>query len=244
MSKKRIFKKLWVFGDSYTTPYKCVNVEDSFWGITAQHLVIPIVVNCSRESNSFESVMHLLVTMQAEINWKEDLVFVGVPPLERITVFDNRADTVYLGNSFNTSDWSKETFEIISHRGLVSKQHYGGDKELIIHNDRSWVETQALKNIFLITSWLDSVKANYLILNLSKNLDENNSWGPSEFLLNYCQQHRRCLLFKDTYHGINVGINKPIDYDCIGWNGHHGADGNRYFFEKSLTPLLKRNKFC
>jgi hypothetical protein len=124
----------------------------------------------------------------------------------------------------------------------VTLQNYGADKQLIIHNDRSWVETQVLRTIFLLTTWLDSKNANYMILNLSKDLDRDNSWGPSEFVLPYAIQHPRCILFENTYHGINLNINKPADYNDFGWNGHHGPAGNAYFFEKSLLPHMQQCK--
>jgi hypothetical protein len=83
-----------------------------------------------------------------------------------------------------------------------------------------------------------------MILNLSKDLDSNNVWGPSDFVLPYALNHSRCILFKDTYYGINININKPADFDQYGWNGHHDAVGNQYFFEKSLLPTMQRNRLC
>jgi hypothetical protein len=91
--------------------------------------------------------------------------------------------------------------------------------------------------VFFLTTWLDSIKANYLILNLGKDLDKNNQWGPSEFVLQYCMSHPRVILFEGTYHGINIGVNKPADSDTP--EGHHGPAGNKYFFEKSLLPKIK-----
>jgi hypothetical protein len=236
------YKKLWVFGDSYTTPNVCVSPKDSFWGLTAANLDIPIIVNCSRPGNSFTSVQHLLVSKSQEIDWASDLVFVGIPPLERITIFDNHKDTPYFGHCINTATWENNKFNILSHRGLVSLQNYGTDRELIIHSDRSWLETDVLRQVFLLTQWLDSIGANYLILNLSKDLDDNNIWGPSELVLPYCKQHSRCVLFKNTYYSINIGVNKPADSEEP-W-GHHGPAGNAYFFNQSLFPKLKECNLC
>jgi hypothetical protein len=81
-----------------------------------------------------------------------------------------------------------------------------------------------------------------MILNLSKDFDKNNVWGPSNFVLPYCMNHLKCILFEDTYHGINIGVNKPADSDKP--EGHHGPAGNKYFFEKSLLPTMQRNKLC
>lgn len=236
------YNKLWVFGDSYTTPNVCVSPEKSFWGLTAVKLEIPAIVNCSREVNSWTTVQHLLVVLQPEIDWKNDLVFVGIPPLERITVFDNYANTEYLGHIIKSDTWHIESFDVPGHRGLRSLQYYGSDQELIIHSDRSWLETETLRQIFLISQWLDRISANYMILNLSKDFDENNVWGPSSFVLPYCKNLKQSILFKNTYHGVNIGVNKPADSDTP--EGHHGPDGNRYFFEQSLLPKLKECDLC
>ena len=240
MPKK--YDKLWIFGDSYTTPNVCVSPDKSFWGLTAVELGIPVIVNCSRPVNSWTAVQHLVVGMSTEIDWKNDLVFVGIPPLERITVFDNHANTEYLGHVIKSDTWHIETFDVPCHRGLHSLQYYGNDQELIIHSDRSWLETDVLRQIFLVSQWLDRISANYMIINLSKDFDENNVWGPSNVVLPYCKSLKRSILFKDTYHGVNIGINKPADSDTL--EGHHGPDGNRYFFEQSLLPKLKECDLC
>ena len=236
MSKN--YSKLWVFGDSYTTPYFCVDPKDSFWGLLAQELDIPAIVNCSRPVNSFDSICQLIVGIQMQIDWSNDLVLLGIPPLERITVFDDYKNTEYVAKKFDKDRWQEEKFSLECHRGLVSLQNYGTDKQLILHSDRSWLETQTLRTVFFLTTWLDSIKANYMILNLSKDLDKNNIWGPSEFVLQYCVDHPRCILFESTYHSINIGVNTPADSDTP--EGHHGPAGNRYYFEKSLLPKIKQ----
>jgi len=200
------YSKLWVFGDSYTTPNICVSPEESFWGLTALELKIPVIFNCSRPVNSWNTVQHLLISLSNEIDWNNDLVFIGVPPLERITVFDDCLDTHYLGHQIDTNDWSVKTFVIDCHRGLISLQNYGEDRRLILHTNRSWVETNALREIFLLSQWLFKINANYLILNLSEDFDQNNIWGPSEFVLPYAKNLKNAILFKDTYNSINIGV--------------------------------------
>ena len=236
MPKK--YDKFWVFGDSHTTPEYNVAPDKSFWGLVTTQCQVQEIINCSRPGNSFDTVCHLLVGSSKEINWQQDLVFIGIPPLERITVFDNYKNTEYTGNRINTSTWAVEKFDVSCHRGLECLQHYGSDKELIIHADRSWLETQILRQIFLLTQWLDKMTANYMIINLAKSFDKNNVWGPSEGLLDYCIMHNRSILFDKTYHSINIDINRPVDYDTYGWHGHHGVDGNKFFFEESLLPKL------
>ena len=238
MSKK--YNRLWVFGDSYTTPNSCVSSEDSFWGLTAKHGNIPTIINCSRPGNSTNSITQLLVGMQEEYNWKTDLFLIGLSILERITVFDNQQDTSYIGNKFDTQTWTPTKFDIACHRGLVARQNYAKDHNLILYSDRSWTETQILRDIFLLTTWLDSKNANYMILNLSKALTSTNVWGPSNFVLPYCMNHSRCILFENTYQSINLNVNPPADFDQFGWDGHHGPAGNQYFFEKSLLPQMQK----
>ena len=239
------YNKLWVFGDSFSTPDLFVNSSESYWGLTASQLSIPVVKNCSKPVNSLDTVCQLLIGMQAEFDWEKDLFLISIPPLERITVFDNFKDTKYFGKTIDTSNWSTEKFLINAHNGLVNLQNFGEDKHLLIHDDRSWTETQPLRTIFLLTSWLDSKNANYMIVNVcGRDLDANNVWGPTEFLLPYCKNHPRCILFKDTYHSVNFDINPPVDFDQYGWNGHHGPAGNKYFFEQSLLPTMKKVGLC
>ncbi len=233
------YDKLWVVGDSFSTPNICVDPADSFWGLTATYLNIPTIKNYSRPVNSLDSILQILVGEQNSYNWETDLFLIGIPPLERITVFDDYKDTAYKVKEFDTKTWESTTYQIQSHHGLISLQNYGTDKQLILHSDRSWLETQVLRNIFLLTQWLDSKQANYLILNLSKVFDINNHWGPSEFVLPYVINHPRCIVFKNTYNDINLNINPPADFDQYGWNGHHGPAGNKYFFEKSIKPKLE-----
>ena len=232
------YNRLWVFGDSYTTPDFCVSPQESFWGLTAQHFKIGSIKNCSRQVNSFDSVCHLLISMQDQFDWNTDLFLIGIPPLERITVFDNFKDTAYFGHEIDTTTWTSNRFKISYHHGLIVMQNYGSDKEMIIHSDRSWLETQTLRTIFLLTTWLDSKNANYLIVNLSKPMDKNNLWGPSEFVLPYCQNHNRCILFEDTYYSVNLNLHEPADFKRHGWHGHHGPAGNAHFFETSIKDKL------
>jgi hypothetical protein len=232
--------KLYVLGSSYLTPYLCVDPQDSFWGLAGKHLGVEQIINVSRPGNSFDSVCQLLIGMQNQYkyNWKEDFFIIGLPPLERITIFDNHKDTQYKSTLFNT-DWLGTDTTIEAQRGLVSKQFYGADQFLITHADRSWTETQILREIYLLTKWLDGVGANYLICNESKPLLEDNWWGPSEFVLKHAIDHDRCLLFKNTYYSVNYNIHKPADYDTYGWWGHHGAEGNKLYYETSIKDKLK-----
>jgi hypothetical protein len=226
-----------MFGDSYSTPGYCVQPIDSFWGLATVFLRAKSVENYSWPGNSFDSICHMLISLQLQIDWKNDFLLIGIPPLERYTVFDNFKDTKYYSNVIEVDNWSVEQKEIRCHNGLEQIK-YSEVKDLVIFQDRSWTETQILRSLFLLTSWLDSINANYLILNLSKPLDPDNKWGPSEFLLPYCINHNRCIVFDNTYYSVNLNINKPLDFDMGGWYGHHGPAGNRLYFEQALRQKL------
>jgi hypothetical protein len=231
------YNKLWVFGDSYTTPDYCVTPQESFWGLAAKHINADEIVNCSWPGNSLASVWHMLIGMQTEYDFDRDFFIIGIPPLERLTVFDNFKDTKYNATCFDVSTWEKHQQQINCHTGLqIIKGHQA--EKMVVYEDRSWSETQALSTLFLITAWLDSVAAKYLIVNLSKPFDSENKWGPSEFVLPYCQNHKRCILFEDTYYSVNVNKHEPADFKKHGWWGHHGPAGNVHFFETSIKDKL------
>jgi hypothetical protein len=236
------YNKLWVFGDSFTTPNYCVGPSESFWGLTAKNIGAKSIINCSWPGNSFDSVIHMVVSMQDDYDWCKDFLIIGIPPLERLTVFDNYKDTHYNKHTFDTVTWKVDTNEISCHTGLINIK-LETIKDLIILEDRSWTETHALRSLFLLTTWLDAKKANYLIVNLSKPFDIDNNWGPSNFLLPYCVDHNRLTVFKDTYYSVNLNVNEPADFKEHGWMGHHGPAGNYCFFEKTIKPKLEE-LFC
>lgn len=240
---KKEYNRLWVFGDSYSTPYVCdLAPWDSFWGLTAQHANINSITNCSRPESSFDSVCHLLVNMQSKYDWNRDLFLIGLPILERITLCDNTNKTFY-GHQYD-NNWNELKFQIDCHYGVESFQNFKHSRGLVLYNNRDWTEAQTLRDIFFLTNWLDSKNANYLIVNLSHPLSTENAHGFSVETLAYCKNHSRCVLFDNTYYSVNFEIHKPADYDRYGWNGHHGPAGNRHFFEKSVLPTLQRNTLC
>lgn len=234
-------KNLFVIGDSYTTPYVCVNPADSFWGLCANYVAVNKIINVSRPVNSFDSVCQLLINMQNEYqyNWNNDWFIIGIPPLERITIFDGYKNTQYKAKIIDVETWKETSIGIESHVGLISHQFYGEDRFLTIHADRSWTEVQTLRQIYLLTQWLDSNNAKYLICNLSKPFLKDSSWLPGKFVIDYVTKHPRCIVFDNTYYSVNVGINLPPDAKGPNdWHGHHGPDGNKHYFNTSIKNKL------
>ena len=74
------FDNLWVFGASFSTPDVCVSPKDSFWGLAASYLNVKNITNCSWPGNSFDSVCHVLISMQEQYDWDNDIFFIGIPP--------------------------------------------------------------------------------------------------------------------------------------------------------------------
>ena len=237
------YDKLWVFGGSNSLTDYCVSPIDSYWGLTGNWLGVDTIYNFSWANNSFDSVCHTLISQQSKYNWQDDFFLIGVPPLERWTIFDNHKDTVTTAAKLVTNNWQVEEFEVESHHGLQNI-NFHSDRSTVVFEDRSWTEVMAMKTIFLLNAWLDSKSANYLIVNQSKDLNLNNIWAPSNFLLTACSSHDRNILFEGGYYNVNLNVNKPVDFDVYGWDGHHGPEGNKYFFEKSLLPTMQRNKLC
>ena len=106
------YNRLWVFGDSYSTPNVCVSPEESFWGLAASMLSVDTVINCSRPKISFDSVCQMLIGEQQRYNFNRDFFIIGLPPLERITVFDNHKDTALTSSIFDTKTWQAETSNV------------------------------------------------------------------------------------------------------------------------------------
>ena len=232
------YKRLCVWGDSYSTPDYCVQPAESFWGLTAQFLKVDTIVNYSWPGCSFSSICHMLISQQH--NWEQDYLLIGIPPLERLTVFDDFKDTKYHAHCISLDTWYNTQDQINCHTGLKNIPGWGSEK-MVVYSDRAWTETQVLSQLFLLTAWLDSVNASYLIVNLSKPLDANNVWDPSAFVLPWALDHNKMILFDNTYYSVNKHVHKPVDFDKYSWEGHHGSQGNRHFFESSIKKKLVKN---
>jgi hypothetical protein len=168
------YNKLWVFGDSFTTPNFCVDPKDSFWGLTAAAIGANTIVNCSWPGNCLTSICHMLIGMQDQYDWENDFFIIGIPPLVRLTVFDNFKDTRHNATHINTDTWQSDPVQIDCHTGLVTMPMHEVPG-LVIYEDRSWTEVQALNTLFLISTWLESKNAKHIVTNLSREFDKNSN---------------------------------------------------------------------
>jgi hypothetical protein len=236
------YRNLWVFGDSYSTPNICVDPNDSFWMLTARELQVDKIYNYSWPRNSLDSVVHLLISDSNEYDWNQDFFLIGIPILTRLTVVSDNSEKSYHRKIFDLTSNEIDQQMILCHHGLENLQ-FVDDSFGVRFEDPTWTEIQACRLIYLVNTWLDAHNANYLIVNLSKDF-QNDQPATGKFLLDKCLNHPNNILIGDTYWGINYGVNKPADYDKYKWAGHHGAPGNKYYFEKSLKPRLKKLNLC
>ena len=237
------YNKLWVFGDSFTTTNYCVDAKDSFWGLTAAAIGAKSIVNCSWPGNCITSICHMLIGLQHQYDWENDFFIIGIPPLARLTVFDNFKDTRHNATHINTETWQSELVQIDCHTGLVNMP-MRNIKELAIYENSSWTEVQVLNTLFLLSTWLESKKANYIVANLSVPFLKDTNWAPYAFVLPDALANPKYILHDNTYYSANLNIHKPADFDPFEWQGHHGSAGNGHYFDVSVLPTLKRNGFC
>lgn len=234
------YRNLWIFGDSYSTPGVCVCPTDSFWMYTARELTVDKIYNYSWTCNSFDSIIHNVISESEQFDWEHDFLLICVPPLARLTIVSNNNTKSYHRHVFNTAADELGQEQILCHHGLENISFYN-DPTAIRFEDSTWTEIQACRNIFLLNKWLDSNNANYFIANMSKDFMSDRP-AVGEFLQSTCYAHPCNILIGDTYYNLNLGINKPVDFDQYGWSGHHGANGNKHFFNNSILPRLQKNK--
>jgi hypothetical protein len=212
---------------------------DSFWFLTATVLNTENVYNYSWPGNSFDSVVHNLISESDQYDWENDFFIVGIPPLSRLTIVSKDSTLSYHRRLFDSTATEIDQQLILCHHGLENRQ-FIHDPLAVRFENPTWTQTQTLRTVYLLNAWLDSKKANYLIVNLSKDfLTEHSATGS--FLLNACLNHPRNMLRGDTYYNVNLNRNKPADFDQYGWAGHHGPAGNHCFFEQAVMPRLVKN---
>ena len=229
-----------MFGDSYSTPGQCVDPKDSFWMLAAQQLGVTNVYNYSRPGNSFEAVVHALVSDSAEYDWQHDFFLIGIPPLARLAMVSKDSTYSHHRQVFDIDSNKLDDQLTLCLHGIESFSFYN-DPTAIRFEDPQWTQIQTLRTVFLLNAWLDSMNANYLIINLSKNFLIDDS-ANGKFLMENSLTHPRNLIVGDTYYNINLGVNKPADFDLYDWYGHHGPVGNKHFFDNSLLPQIIKNK--
>tara|TARA_R110002167_G_scaffold117782_1_gene293950 strand:+ start:5 stop:694 length:690 start_codon:yes stop_codon:yes gene_type:complete len=227
--------KLYVFGDSYSTPDFCVDPKDSWWGLLAKEHDLP-VSNYSWPGNNIDSIQHIIVSSKDMFN-KDDVVVIGIPPVERITTFEAGTPSHQVIGFDNTLT-RISTLEIPVHQGLKQATTHEMEKSTILAFSWVWQEAKILKDMIILSHWLESVVSNHLIVNLSVPFQPPGGMPTISYLQQQVLENKKMTIFSDTYYSINENVHVPVDFDTFGWHGHHGPAGNKLWYDTALKGLL------
>ena len=224
--------KLYIFGDSYTTPNFCVDPQDSWWALCAGLLPVNEIHNHSWPGNNIESIAHTI--LNTDIN-RDDFIIVAVPPVGRLTHFAGDAGPVQHYTVYNHGIQQQYTQPELCHTGLLQITTHQSGKDNIDRWDNSWAEATALRELLLLDALLDKV----MFCVMSVPFMEKSSWPTIKTLIKKTKKPQ-FQLYKNTYYSANLHINEPVDYDTYGWFGHHGPVGNRHYFDTTAKPTMQK----
>ena len=227
--------KLYVFGDSYSTPDFCVDVDKSWWGLIAQELDVP-VVNYSWPGNNIDSIQHIIVSLKDTFT-KDDYIVIGIPPVERATTF-KAGEPGKQVISFDKDLQRTSEMAVMVHQGLKQFTTWEMDKSSVLAFSWVWQEAKILKDLCLLSPWLDSVVKNHLIVNTSAPFQPLTEWPTISHLQQQVLNDSQITIFTDTYFSVNENVNVPVDFDKWGWHGHHGPAGNKLWYDTALKGRM------
>ena len=233
--------KLNVFGDSYTTPNFCVDPGDSFWGLIARALDVNQVDNFSHPGFSLDHIIHIM--LNEEFEFRTDYFVIGIPPLIRYIAYDDNHTCTWTKHSY-TATLDNAQYTVVESLSNTQKfkfdEQFKNDKQGVTRFNSEWNDVQNLEKIYLLHQFLTFKKAKFIILNLSKPMHYQDMWSAGKNIMNKVYQLSECIMFNNTYYSVNYcdGI-KPVDFDKYGWQGHHGPEGNRNWYNKILELKIK-----
>lgn len=228
--------RLFVFGDSYSTPDFHVKPKDSFWGLAAQDLQAAEVINYSWCGNNLDSIAHVIVNMINEFK-SDDRLIIGVPPLERVTYYSTEEKDYYCEHFFNNLSISRKEL-VPCHSNLHQVAVHQMGREAVDHWNRSWAEAQALRTLITLAITLKHLNVKNIIVNLAEPFSDQTEW-PVLKGLQYQADEWDIHVFRNTYYSVNKDINKPIDFDTHGWHGHHGPEGNSAWYYGVIKTWMR-----
>lgn len=215
--------RLFVFGDSYSTPGFCVEPRDSFWGLAARDLQATEVLNYSWCGNNLDSITHVIVNMINKFQ-ADDRLLIGVPPLERVTYYSSEDKEYYCEHFFDNMSISRKEL-VPCHGNLTQVSVHQFGRDTVEHWNRGWAEAQALRTLITLATTLKHCSVEHIIVNLAEPFMGYTDW-PVLQGLQYQADEWDIHVFRNTYYSVNKDINKPVDFDTHGWHGHHDAVGN------------------
>lgn len=232
--------KLYVFGDSYSTPGFCVEPHESWWGLVHNEIKhrVPFVDNYSWPGNNIDSIAHIIVS-NLDMFDKDDYVIIGIPPIERLTVFDLAARPK-MAIKFDANLNKVCQYTVPRHDSLQQlTRHQLGRFEIDIWN-RSWSEAQILRQLLLLEYLIKDCVAGVMVVNLAEPFQPLTQWSVLESLQAMALNKPNFIIFDNTYQSVNKDVHKPVDFDTHGWWGHHGPEGNQHWFDVALLPCMKK----
>ena len=238
-------KRLIVFGDSFSSTNYCVDVDCSFYGLMAQQLEIDQIINYSWLGNDVTTIKHLVVNEIDQFDPANDYIFVGIPPLERVTVYDqDNADDRNYSRTIVDRNWKINTQKIERLQGTMTGPITSMIPGYISLYNRSWTEAMALTDIQLLHGYLLMKGYRFIIGNLGQPITSDTQWNTLHTLIHKTCQLDNVVVFDNTYYSVNYQKNMPVDYDRYGWFGHHGPAGNELWYRLTLHPLMQKLKWA
>jgi hypothetical protein len=228
--------RLIVYGDSYSTPGFFVEPKDSWWGLMAAALQVDSVENYSWPGNNIDSISHLIVSGSGFAI--DDYVIIGIPPIERFTVYDPEGAEAKCHRFFGNLKVMDQKI-VYEHTGLRQVTTHQLGQGYVMSWNRSWQEAQVLRELFLLTKYIQEWTQNYLIVNLAEPFQPETNWPTLGSIQRRFLADPHSILFTDSYFSVNKNINRPVDFDTHGWHGHHGPEGNQRWYDLVLHPRMK-----
>lgn len=238
-------KKLIVIGDSFSTPFLCVEPQDSFWGLAGRDLRVTQIVNYSQNGLAFDLVMHILLNEQ--FDWHNCYFIIGVPPVARVAMFIDRPQPKrFNGLAFDRDfqSWPVGCNSLTNCHWQDFAETFAQDRYFLANYDHAWQEILTLEKIWLIHNFLRTADAKFVICNLTVPMALSEDWEIAGHVVRTCKSLPECILFENTPFDLNQkDAIKPVDRDpddpdC--WFGHHGKEGNGNWYQKILKPKLEQ----
>lgn len=235
--------KLYVFGDSYSTPNYCVEPRDSWWGLLAQDLGQRIqgTHNFSWPGNNIDSIAHVIVS-NISLFQSDDYIVIGIPPLQRLTMFNPEKEKWPKKVIFDQQLTEQDQEDVLCHRGLAQYGVHEMDQQFVLLWNASWIEAQTLRSLLTLDVYITAQTGcrNIVFLNLAVPFQPLTEWPVLRSLQTQALDNDRMLLFNDTYYTVNLERHRPVDFGTHGWFGHHGPAGNRNWYDSTLRPMFGR----
>jgi hypothetical protein len=238
-------KKLYVFGDSFATPYICVDPKNSFWGLAATDINVSEIYCYCWPGNCLENIVHIL--LNEEFDFENGYFIIGIPPLLRNSIYteikgvapdaDNRKLHKFNGTFTNQYNLIAPSIQFVGNWEF--SETFSNDKLYVSYFKAEWRDVLSLEKIYLLAKWLESKNSNFIIVNLTVPIYYQDSWPAGQEIMKKTNSIKNCVLFDNTFYSVNYTDKiKPADYREFGWVGHHGLEGNHNWYNKVIKPLI------